>query len=84
MKNKYAMTAAAVFACLFLTASTAHAGRPLDVDCDVLEATNDGLDGKLEATTSLRSEVELACLLFGGLGSGLASFVVIGSDHDVP
>ena len=34
----------AVIAGLLLSAPTAQAGRPLDVDCDLLEATNDAVN----------------------------------------
>ena len=40
MKIKLATTALALFSGLLLATSPAHAGRPLDVDCDVLAATN--------------------------------------------
>jgi hypothetical protein len=48
MKIKYATTALAVTTALFLVASTAHAGRPLDVDCDLLEATNEAVNDFLD------------------------------------
>ena len=44
MTIKYLATALAVTAGLLLGASTAHAGRPLDVDCDLLAATNDAVN----------------------------------------
>ncbi len=44
MKIKYATTALALFSGLLLATSTAHAGRPLDVDCDLLAATNDAVN----------------------------------------
>ena len=45
---KYVTTSLAVIACLLLGASTAHAGRPLDVDCDLLAATNDAVNDFLD------------------------------------
>ena len=57
MTIKHLATALALFAGLLLSAPTAHAGRPLDVDCDVLEATNDAvnvfLDGEGVEFTSV-------------------------------
>ncbi len=38
----------ASIACLFVGVSTAHAARPLDVDCDVLAATNDAVNDFLD------------------------------------
>ncbi len=49
MTIKYLATALAVTACLLFTVSTAHAKKPLDVDCDVLEATNDAVNVFLDA-----------------------------------
>ena len=48
MKIKYATTALALFSGLLLATSTAHAGRPLDVDCDLLAATNDAVNDFLD------------------------------------
>ena len=45
---KYLATALAVTIGLALSVSTAHAGAPLDVDCDLLEATNDAVDDFLD------------------------------------
>jgi hypothetical protein len=45
---KYIKTALAVTAVLLIGVSTAHAGRPLDVDCDLLEATNDAVNDFLD------------------------------------
>ncbi len=44
MKIKYVTTALAVIAVLLLGTSTAHARKPLDVDCDLLAATNDAVN----------------------------------------
>ncbi len=41
MTIKYVTTALAVIAVLLLGTSTAHAKKPLDVDCDLLAANND-------------------------------------------
>ncbi len=44
MTIKYLATALAVTAGLLVSVSTAHAKRPLDVDCDLLAATNDAVN----------------------------------------
>ncbi len=44
MTIKYVTTALAVIAVLLLGTSTAHARKPLDVDCDLLAATNDAVN----------------------------------------
>jgi len=44
VKIKYASTALALFAGVLLATSTAQAGRPLDVDCDLLSSTNDAVN----------------------------------------
>ncbi len=41
---KYLATALAVTAGLLLSVSTAYAKKPLNVDCDLLEATNDAVN----------------------------------------
>ena len=48
MTIKYIMTALALTAALLISVSTAHAARPLDVDCDLLEATNDAVNDFLD------------------------------------
>ncbi len=48
MTMKCVATSLALIACLLLGASTAQAGRPLDVDCDLLEATNDAVNDFLD------------------------------------
>ena len=48
MTIKYIMTALTLTAALLISVSTAHAARPLDVDCDLLEATNDAVNGFLD------------------------------------
>ncbi len=48
MTIRYIATALAVTAGLLFSVSTAHADRPLDVDCDVLEATNDAVNDILD------------------------------------
>jgi len=70
MTIKYIATAIAVTAGLLISVSTAQAGRPLDVDCDLLAATNDAVNdflddhgvqfnnlGDLVSTTILDDEV---------------------------
>ena len=49
MTIKYVTTALAVIAALLLGTSTAHAKRPLDVDCDVLESAIICTDAILDA-----------------------------------
>jgi hypothetical protein len=49
MRIKYLLTTLAVTVGLLIGASTAHAKKPLDVDCDLLEATNDAVDDFLDA-----------------------------------
>ena len=49
MKINYVTSALALFAALLFTVSTAHAGKPLDVDCDLLAATNDDVNIFLDA-----------------------------------
>jgi hypothetical protein len=48
MTFKYFATALAVTVGLVFSVSTAHAGPPLDVDCDLLEATNNAVDDFLD------------------------------------
>ena len=48
MTIKYLATALAVTAGLLFTVSTAHATKPLDVDCDVLADTNDAVNDILD------------------------------------
>lgn len=48
MKLKYITTVLVVTAGLLLSVSTAHADRPLDVDCDLLAATNDAVNDFLD------------------------------------
>jgi hypothetical protein len=45
---KFLTTALAVTAGLLVMGSTAHAAKPLDVDCEVLAATNDAVDDFLD------------------------------------
>jgi hypothetical protein len=49
MTFKYFVTALAVIACLLVGVSSAHAAQPLDVDCDLLAATNDAVNDFLDA-----------------------------------
>lgn len=49
MKNQYVMTVLALVFGLFLVSSTANARRPLDVDCDLLAATNDSVNQFLDS-----------------------------------
>ena len=48
MTIKCVTTTLAVIAVLLLGTSTAHARKPLDVDCDVLAATNDAVNDFLD------------------------------------
>ena len=48
MTIKHLATALAVTIGLLFTVSTAHATAPLDVDCDVLAATNDAVNDILD------------------------------------
>lgn len=48
MTIKSLAIALAVTACLLFGVSTAHAKQPLDVDCDLLEATNDDVNDFLD------------------------------------
>ncbi len=56
----------AVTAGLLISVSTAHAGRPLDVDCDLLAATNDAVNDFLDAEG----------IQFDNLGDLLASAIL--------
>ena len=49
MRIRYLVTALAVTVGLLFSVSTAHAGRPLDVDCDVLESAVICADAILDA-----------------------------------
>ncbi len=49
MRIRYLVTALAVTVGLLFSVSTAHAGRPLDVDCDVLESAIICADAILDA-----------------------------------
>ena len=53
VKINYVTSALALFAALLLGVSTAHARRPLDVDCDVLAATNDAVNVILDANPNI-------------------------------
>jgi hypothetical protein len=44
MRTKYLLTTLAVTAALLFSVSTAYGKKPLDVDCDLLEATNDAVN----------------------------------------
>jgi hypothetical protein len=63
---KYITTALAVTAALLISVSTVHANQPLDVDCDLLaatnEAVNDFLDGEGVQFNSLGDLVSSAIL----------------------
>jgi hypothetical protein len=48
MTIKYLVTVLAVTVCLLVGASSANAAHPLDVDCDLLEATNDAVNDFLD------------------------------------
>jgi hypothetical protein len=49
MKTRNLFAALAGTAALLLSVSTVHAARPLDVDCDLLEATNDAVNDFLDS-----------------------------------
>ncbi len=49
MTVKYVTTAMAVIAVVLLGTSTAHARKPLDVDCDLLAATNEAVNVFLDS-----------------------------------
>jgi hypothetical protein len=69
VKIKSLATALAVTAGLCLSVS-AHAAQPLDVDCDLLEATNDAVNDELDA----------AGVQFANLGQLVAAAIL---DEDV-
>ncbi len=71
MTIRYIATALAVTAGLLFTISTAHAARPLDVDCDLLEATNDDVNNFLDSMTNIQ---------FNNLGDLVSSAIL---DEDV-
>jgi len=48
MRTRYLLTTLAVTVGLLLSVSTAYANQPLDVDCDLLEATNNAVNGFLD------------------------------------
>jgi len=48
MRTRYLVITLAVMTSLLLSVSTAHAAQPLDVDCDLLEATNDAVNDFLD------------------------------------
>ena len=54
MTIKSLATALAVTAGLLFSVSTAHAARPLDVDCDLLAATNDDVNVFLDTMTNIQ------------------------------
>jgi hypothetical protein len=64
------LTALAVTAGLLLSVSTAYAAAPLDVDCDLLEATND----------SVNDILDMAGIQFNNLGQLISSAIL---DEDV-
>jgi hypothetical protein len=49
VKIKCLTTALAVTVALLVSVSTVHAAQPLDVDCDLLAATNDDVNDFLDA-----------------------------------
>jgi hypothetical protein len=49
MTIKYVTTTLAVIAVLLLGTSTTHARKPLDVDCDLLAATNEAVNNFLDS-----------------------------------
>ena len=48
MRTRYLLTTLAVTAGLLLSVSTVHAATPLDVDCDLLAATNEAVNDFLD------------------------------------
>ena len=48
MTIRYTMTALALTTSLLISVSAARAARPLDVDCDLLAATNDAVNDFLD------------------------------------
>lgn len=48
MRTRHLLTTLTATAGLLLSVSTANANSPLDVDCDLLEATNDAVDDFLD------------------------------------
>ncbi len=71
MTIKSLATALAVTAGLLFSVSTAHAARPLDVDCDLLAATNDDVNVFLDTMTNIE---------FDNLGDLVSSAIL---DDDV-
>ena len=71
MTVKYLTTALAVTAGLLISVSTAHASRPLDVDCDLLEATNADVNDFLDSMTNIQ---------FNNLGDLVSSAIL---DDDI-
>ena len=71
MTIKSLAIALAVTAGLLFSVSTAHAERPLDVDCDLLADTNDDVDVFLDTMTNIE---------FDNLGDLVASAIL---DDDV-
>ena len=71
MTIKSLATALAVTAGLLFSVSTAHAARPLDVDCDLLADTNDDVNVFLDTMTDIQ---------FDNLGDLVASAIL---DDDV-
>ncbi len=71
MKIRILAIALAVTAGLLFTVSTAHAAQPLDVDCDLLAATNDDVNVFLDTMTTIQ---------FDNLGDLVASAIL---DDDV-
>ncbi len=67
MTIKYLATALAVTVGLLVCVSTAHATKPLDVDCDVLEATNDFVNDLLDNVFNVQ---------FDNLGDLVASAIL--------
>lgn len=49
MTIRYTMTVLAATVALLVSASSVRAAAPLDVDCDLLEATNDAVNDFLDA-----------------------------------
>ena len=49
MRTRYLLTTLAVTAALLFSVSSASAKKPLRVDCDLLEATNDAVNDFLDA-----------------------------------
>ncbi len=86
MTIKYVTTALAVIVALLLGTSTAHAKRPLDVDCDVLASAIVCMDGILDANNvAFNSVGDLfsSAILDVAVFAQLQSLVLFCSDGEI-